>query len=79
MFPSTKEICTNIFLIPTESACPKPGTGFPTSYLIVFFVLSQLRCEAIVCFVDIGRLVDNHCLFSNNNKIANSNFINNVN
>ena len=41
---------------------------------------SQLRCEVIVCFVDIGRLVDNHCsIFSNNNKIANSNFINNVN
>ena len=76
MFPSIKEICTNIFPIPTESACPKPGTGFPTSYVIVFFVLCQLRCEAIVCFVDI---VDHHCLFSNNNIIANSNFIDNVN
>jgi len=25
-----------------------------------FFVFSKLRCEVIVCFVDIGRIVDHH-------------------
>ena len=29
---------------------------------IFFFVLSELKIEIIVHFVDIGRSVDNHCL-----------------
>jgi len=33
------------------------------SYVMVhFFVFSELRLELIVCFVDIGGIVDHHCL-----------------
>jgi hypothetical protein len=35
------------------NACPKPGTGFPTSYVVFFFVFSEWRWEMIVRFVDI--------------------------
>jgi hypothetical protein len=36
-------------------ACPKPGPGFPTPYVVVFvFGGFRLRREMIVCFVDIG-------------------------
>jgi hypothetical protein len=41
-------------------ACVKPGRGFPTSY--VFFMLSELRWDVIVRFVDIARNVGDHCL-----------------
>ena len=45
-------------------AYPKPGSGFPTSYVVVFFFffINKLRCEVIVCFVDIGGIVDYLCL-----------------
>jgi hypothetical protein len=35
------------------NACPKPGTGFPTSYVVIFFVFSEWRWEMIVRFVNI--------------------------
>jgi hypothetical protein len=38
---------------PYFCACPKPGTGFPTSYAMVFFMSSELRREVIFHFVDI--------------------------
>jgi hypothetical protein len=41
-------------------ACPKPGPGFPTSY-VVFFMFNELR-EVIVRFVNNGEIVDHHCL-----------------
>ena len=28
----------------------------------LFFMFNDLRCELVVCFVDIGGIVDNHCL-----------------
>ena len=44
-------------------ACPKPGSGFSMSYVVVFFlVFSELRWEMVVRFVDIGRIVDHSCL-----------------
>ena len=43
-------------------ACSKPGSGFPTSYVMAFFCSNYLRREVIVCFVDIGGIVDHHCL-----------------
>jgi len=38
------------------------GSGFPTSYVVVCFVFSELRWEVIARFVDIGGIGDNHCL-----------------
>ena len=40
----------------------KAGSGFTTSYVLLIFVHSELRWEAIVRFVDIGVIVDHHCL-----------------
>jgi hypothetical protein len=40
----------------------KLGPGYPTSYVVVFFVFSELRWEVIARFVDIGVIVDDHCL-----------------
>jgi hypothetical protein len=40
-------------------ACPKPGPGFPTSYVMVFCMFNESRRDVIVRFVDIG---DHHCL-----------------
>ena len=40
--------------------CCRPG--FPTSYVMAFFVFCELRLELIVYFVDIGGIVDHHCL-----------------
>lgn len=33
---------------------PKPGPGFPTSYVVIFFIFNELRWEVIVHFIDIG-------------------------
>ena len=43
-------------------ACPKLGPGFLTSYVAVFFMFNELSWEAIVRFVDIVRIDDNHHL-----------------
>ena len=47
---------------PPFCACPKPGPGFTTSYVMVFLVFSELRWEVIVHFVDIVGIVNHHCL-----------------
>ena len=44
------------------SACHKPGPDFPTSYVVVFFMICELRREVVVHFVDIGGIVDHRCL-----------------
>ena len=43
---------------------PHKGRGFPTSYVVVLFVLSDIRSEVIVRFVDIGGIVAHYCLNS---------------
>jgi hypothetical protein len=45
---------------------PRQDLDFPTSYVVVFFFLmfKELRWEVIVRFVDIGEIVDHHCLNS---------------
>ena len=50
--------------LPRFYAGPKPGPGFPTSYVVVFFVymFNELRWEVIVWFVDISEIVNHHCL-----------------
>jgi hypothetical protein len=48
--------------LPHFCACPKPGPGLPTSYVVVFVVLNDLRWEVIIHFVDIGGIADHHCL-----------------
>ena len=30
--------------------------------VVFFFVFNNLRGEAVVCFVDVGGIVDHHCL-----------------
>ena len=44
--------------LPHFCACPKPWLRFLTSYVVVFFMLYDLRCEMVVHFVvivvDIG-------------------------
>jgi hypothetical protein len=40
---------------------PNPGRGLPTSYVLVFFMINDLRREVVVCFIDIGGNVNHHC------------------
>jgi hypothetical protein len=48
---------------PHMRACPKSGPGFPTSYVVMsLFVFGEMRLEVIVRLVDIGWIVDHHCL-----------------
>ena len=49
---------------PHFCAYPKPGHGFPTSYVVVFFCVQwfQLRWEVIVCFVDFDGIYVHHCI-----------------
>jgi len=43
-------------------ACSKPRHRFLTTYVMVFFVFSELWWEVIIPFVDIVGIVDHHCL-----------------
>ena len=45
-------------------ACPKSaaGHGFPTDMSLATCVFSGLRWEEIVSFVNIGGIIDHHCL-----------------
>jgi hypothetical protein len=38
------------------------GPGFPAAYVLVFFMFNNLRLEVVVHFVNIGGIVDDHCL-----------------
>jgi hypothetical protein len=38
--------------------CTKPWPLFPTAYVLVFYMVSDLNWEVIVWFVDIGDIVD---------------------
>jgi hypothetical protein len=42
--------------------CPNPGPGFSTPYVVVLFVLSDLRWDVIVLFCWYRRIVGHHCL-----------------
>ena len=46
------------FTLPHLCNCPKSGPVFPTPYVV--FVLCFIW-ELVVCFVDIGGIVDHHC------------------
>ena len=49
--------------LPHFFSSPKPGSEFPRPYAMFFFSsLNGLRSEVIVRFVDIGGIVDHHCL-----------------
>ena len=67
-FPLEKEVIgislTNLTL-PPFCACAKPGSGCPMLYLVVMLMFNELRWEVIVCFVDIGGIVEvrGDCLF----------------
>jgi hypothetical protein len=49
---------------PHSCACPKLGPGFLTLYVMVFLVFNYLRLDVIVCFIDIGGIVDHNCLLN---------------
>jgi hypothetical protein len=44
--------------------CSKPGPGYPTPYVMFFFVFCYLRRQVVVGFVNIGGIVDPHCVYS---------------
>ena len=46
---------------PRVCACPKPGPGFPTSYIVVLYMFSNLRWKVFVHFVHIGGIVVHQC------------------
>jgi hypothetical protein len=49
--------------LPHFFSSPMPGSEFPRPYAMFFFSsLNGLRSEVIVRFVDIGGIVDHHCL-----------------
>jgi hypothetical protein len=50
----------NSLTSPQFSACPNPGSVYPTQYAGIPFLC--LRCKIIICIVDIGRIVAHHCL-----------------
>ena len=50
--------------IPLTSLTPS-GPGFPLSYVCrgLLFMFSELKREATVRFIDIGRIIDHHARF----------------
>ena len=52
------------FTPPYFGACPKRGPAFPSTYVVDFFMFSELRQEVVVRFVDNGGLVDHQSLFN---------------
>jgi hypothetical protein len=48
--------------LPHICTCLKPGPGFATLYVMVFFVFTDWRLEVIVRFVDVGEILGHHCL-----------------
>ena len=42
---------------PHFGVCSKPEPGFPTPYIVVYFVFSELRSEAIVCLFILAELL----------------------
>ena len=47
---------------PYFCVCPNPEHGLPISYVVDAFVFNNLKGDVIVRFVDIGGVVDHHCL-----------------
>jgi len=54
------EISSTGLTLPYFCVCPKPRPGLPITYVKVFFMFNCLRWEFVVCFVDIGWIVDHH-------------------
>jgi hypothetical protein len=52
------EIPLTDLTLPHFCACPNPGPGFQTPYVVVFFIFNFLRCEVVVRFDDICEIVD---------------------
>jgi hypothetical protein len=40
--------------------------GLATPYMVVLFIFNELRREVVVCFVDIGGIVDHNFLYRQN-------------
>ena len=54
-------------------ACPKPGQGFPTSYLVIFLMFNDLWREMVVRLIDIDGM-NGHLYLSFH--VETTNFIN---
>ena len=52
----------NWLYLPHFCACPKQESGFPMSYVVVFFAFKCWRWKVVVRFVDISGIVGHHCL-----------------
>jgi hypothetical protein len=50
------------FTPPHFCACPNPGTGFPTAFVVVVSIINDLGLKVIIRFVDSGVFVNHHCL-----------------
>ena len=48
---------------PHFCACSKTGPVFPNAISHCLFMFNEISWEVIVCFVDIGGIVDHHCLY----------------
>jgi hypothetical protein len=44
--------------------CHQSGPGFPTPYVVFFYMFNDFMSEVIVCFVDIGGIVDHQSKLS---------------
>jgi hypothetical protein len=50
-----REVIPFFSLLPIPfCASPKPGTGFPSTNVVVFFFHNHLKRDVVVCFVDIS-------------------------
>jgi hypothetical protein len=53
---------SNIIIMLLSPLKMETGPGFQMHYVTVFFVFNDWRWEMIICFVDIGGIVDHQCL-----------------
>ena len=54
--------CKHIVHCSALSVCPKSGPGFSLAYVMIIFVFFWSVREVVACLVDIGTVVNHHCL-----------------
>ena len=55
-------ITLNCLILPHFCACPKPGPGFPMSYVKVFFLVQGVKMRSDWSLIDNGGIVNHQCL-----------------
>lgn len=51
------EVSLPVLALPHVCAYPITGPGFPILYFVVVFVSNGLRCDMVVIYVDVGKIV----------------------